>query len=185
MCVCGDWLPTIVQPEVPSSLGSAGRISGRIETVPATAEWVDCRCTGHQESALTMRDKDAEFPAKCFSFSPKEVFGPARRKCHPHLHPTRYASSSESKSPFRFDAMTLAPNMDLMMSCTDAEKIAQTIVLWNGGGRRTERLEPIKLPGTSSSEFDKRCMETRHAKWSRIGAGQRTFPTLDRGIPLL
>ena len=38
------------------------------------------------------------------------------------------ASSQETTNHFKFDAMVLAPNMDLLMSCKDAERVAQTIV---------------------------------------------------------
>ena len=62
------------------------------------------------------------------------------------------ASSQESpnegaRSSFSFDAMALAPNMDLLMSCKDAERVAQTIAHWNCGKPRTERLELIRPPG--------------------------------------
>ena len=43
--------------------------------------------------------------------------------------------------------MALAPNMDLLMSCKDAEKVAQTIAQWNCGGSRTDKMELIKPPG--------------------------------------
>ena len=33
------------------------------------------------------------------------------------------------------------------MSCKDAERVAQTIVQWNGGASRTDNLELIKPPG--------------------------------------
>ena len=57
------------------------------------------------------------------------------------------ASSKESPHHFKFDAMALTPNLDLMMSCKDAERVAQTIVQWNGGASRTDKLEKIKPPG--------------------------------------
>ena len=49
------------------------------------------------------------------------------------------ASSQESPNHFKFDAMALAPNMDLLMSCKDAERVAQTIAQWNSGTQ-----EPIR-----------------------------------------
>ena len=57
------------------------------------------------------------------------------------------ASSKESSYQYKFDAMALAPNLDLLMSCKDAERVAQTIVQWNGGATRTDKLELIKPPG--------------------------------------
>ena len=57
------------------------------------------------------------------------------------------ASSQESTKHFKFDAMALAPNMDLLMSCKDAERVAQTIVQWNCGSSRTDKMELIKPPG--------------------------------------
>ena len=59
------------------------------------------------------------------------------------------ASSQEApdSNVFRFDAMALAPNMDLLMSCKDAEKVAQTIAHWNCGKARTPKLELIHPPG--------------------------------------
>ena len=57
------------------------------------------------------------------------------------------ASSQESTNHFKFDAMALAPNMDLLMSCKDAERIAQTIVQWNCGHTRTDKMELTKPPG--------------------------------------
>ena len=57
------------------------------------------------------------------------------------------ASSTESRSHYKFGAMALTPNLDLMMSCKDAERVAQTIVHWNGGAPRTDKLERIKPPG--------------------------------------
>ena len=59
------------------------------------------------------------------------------------------ASSQEAhdSNVFRFDAMALAPNMDLLMSCKDAEKVAQTIAHWNCGKPRTPKLELIHPPG--------------------------------------
>ena len=57
------------------------------------------------------------------------------------------ASSKEPSHHFTFDAMALAPNMDLLMSCKDAEKVAQTIAQWNCGGSRTDKMELIKPPG--------------------------------------
>ena len=59
------------------------------------------------------------------------------------------ASSQEAdeSNMFRFDAMALAPNMDLLMSCKDAEKVAQTIAQWNCGSSRTPKLELIHPPG--------------------------------------
>ena len=59
------------------------------------------------------------------------------------------ASSQEAheSNTFRFDAMALAPNMDLLMSCKDAEKVAQTIAHWNCGKPRTPKLELIHPPG--------------------------------------
>ena len=59
------------------------------------------------------------------------------------------ASSQESpeSNSFRFDAMALAPNMDLLMSCKDAEKVAQTIAHWNCGKPRTPKLELMHPPG--------------------------------------
>ena len=43
--------------------------------------------------------------------------------------------------------MALAPNMDLLMSCKDAEKVAQTIAQWNCGKPRTPKLELMHPPG--------------------------------------
>ena len=43
--------------------------------------------------------------------------------------------------------MALAPNMDLLMSCKDAERVAQTIAQWNGGASRTDKMESIQPPG--------------------------------------
>ena len=57
------------------------------------------------------------------------------------------ASSQESTNNFKFDAMALAPNMDLLMSCKDAERVAQTIAQWNCGKSRTDKMEVIKPPG--------------------------------------
>ena len=57
------------------------------------------------------------------------------------------ASSQESPNHFKFDAMALAPNMDLLMSCKDAERVAQTIAHWNCGKPRTDKLESIHPPG--------------------------------------
>ena len=57
------------------------------------------------------------------------------------------ASSQESPNHFKFDAMALAPNMDLLMSCKDAERVAQTIAQWNCGKPRTDKMELIKPPG--------------------------------------
>ena len=59
------------------------------------------------------------------------------------------ASSQEAdqSNMFRFDAMALAPNMDLLMSCKDAEKVAQTIAQWNCGSPRTPKMELIHPPG--------------------------------------
>ena len=57
------------------------------------------------------------------------------------------ASSQESPNHFKFDAMTLVPNMDLLMSCKDAERVAQTIAQWNGGAPRTDKMELIQPPG--------------------------------------
>ena len=37
------------------------------------------------------------------------------------------ASSQETPNHFKFDAMALVPNMDLLMSCKDAERVAQTM----------------------------------------------------------
>ena len=62
------------------------------------------------------------------------------------------ASSQESTHHFKFDAMALAPNMDLLMSCKDAEKVAQTIVQWNCGCSRTDKMELIKPPGGNMSK---------------------------------
>ena len=59
------------------------------------------------------------------------------------------ASSQESPNHFKFDAMALAPNMDLLMSCKDAERVAQTIAQWNCGKTRTDKLELIKPPGSN------------------------------------
>ena len=61
------------------------------------------------------------------------------------------ASSQEAhdSNVFKFDAMALAPNMDLLMSCKDAEKVAQTIAHWNCGKARTPKLELIYPPGGS------------------------------------
>ena len=58
------------------------------------------------------------------------------------------ASSQESTSHFKFDALALAPTMDLLMSCKDAERIAHTIVQWNVGPSRTDQMELIKPPGS-------------------------------------
>ena len=57
------------------------------------------------------------------------------------------ASSQESPNHFKFDAMALAPNMDLLMSCKDAERVAQTIAQWNCGKTRTDKMELIRPPG--------------------------------------
>ena len=57
------------------------------------------------------------------------------------------ASSQESQNQFKFDAMALAPNMDLLMSCKDAERVAQTIAHCNCGKPRTDKLELIHPPG--------------------------------------
>ena len=57
------------------------------------------------------------------------------------------ASSQESTNHFKFDAMPLAPNMDLLMSCKAAERVAQTIAQWNCGKSRTDKMELIKPPG--------------------------------------
>ena len=57
------------------------------------------------------------------------------------------ASTQESPNHFKFDAMALAPNMDLLMSCKDAERVAQTIAQWNCGKTRTDKMELIKPPG--------------------------------------
>ena len=59
------------------------------------------------------------------------------------------ASSQEAdeSNMFKFDAMSLAPNMDLLMTCKDAEKVAQTIAHWNCGKPRTPKLELIHPPG--------------------------------------
>ena len=59
------------------------------------------------------------------------------------------ASSQEAdeSNMFKFDAMALAPNMDLLMTCKDAEKVAQTIAHWNCGKPRTPKLELIHPPG--------------------------------------
>ena len=43
------------------------------------------------------------------------------------------ASSQESPNHSKFDAMALAPNLDLLMSCKDAERVSQTIAHWNCG----------------------------------------------------
>ena len=64
------------------------------------------------------------------------------------------ASSQESPNHFKFDAMALAPNMDLLMSCKDAERVAQTIAHWNCGKPRTEKLELIHPPGGNMSPED-------------------------------
>ena len=64
------------------------------------------------------------------------------------------ASSQESPNHFKFDAMALAPNMDLLMSCKDAERVAQTIAHWNCGKPRTEKLELIHPPGGNMSPKD-------------------------------
>ena len=64
------------------------------------------------------------------------------------------ASSQESSNHFKFDAMALAPNMDLLMSCKDAERVAQTIAQWNCGKPRTEKLELIHPPGGNMSSKD-------------------------------
>ena len=61
------------------------------------------------------------------------------------------ASSQQSPNDFKFDAMALAPNMDLLLSCKDAEKVAQTIAQWNCGGSRTDKMELIKPPGGDMS----------------------------------
>ena len=59
------------------------------------------------------------------------------------------ASSQETpeSNSCSFDAMALAPNMDLLMTCKDAEKVAQTIAHWNCGKPRTQKLESIHPPG--------------------------------------
>ena len=59
------------------------------------------------------------------------------------------ASSQEAdeSNMFRFDGMALAPNMDLLMSCKDAERVAQTIAQWNCGSSRTPKMELIHPPG--------------------------------------
>ena len=57
------------------------------------------------------------------------------------------ASSSHSESAYKFDAMALVPTMDLMMSCKTAEAVAQTIVQWNQGEKKTESLDMIRPPG--------------------------------------
>ena len=64
------------------------------------------------------------------------------------------ASSQESDNQFKFDAMPLAPNMDLLMSCKDAERVAQTIAHWNCGKPRTDKLELIRPPGGDMSSGD-------------------------------
>ena len=61
------------------------------------------------------------------------------------------ASSQESPNHFKFDAMALAPNLDLLMSCKDAERVAQTIAQWNGGASRTDKMELIQPPGGNMS----------------------------------
>ena len=44
-------------------------------------------------------------------------------------------------------AMALAPNLDLLMSCKDVERVAQTVAQWNCGKPRTDKMELIKPPG--------------------------------------
>ena len=61
------------------------------------------------------------------------------------------ASSQESPNHFKFDAMALVPNMDLLMSCKDAERVAQTIAQWNSGASRTDKMELIQPPGGNMS----------------------------------
>ena len=78
------------------------------------------------------------------------------------IHPTMTSASvlqcciaSSQESPesnsCSFDAMALAPNMDLLMSCKDAEKVAQAIAHWNCGKPRTPKLELIHPPGGTLS----------------------------------
>ena len=102
-------------------------------------EWIQDSAKVSAWGTLIIRKSTDDFPSKMFSCC--------------------IASSQESpnegaRASFSFDAMALAPNMDLLMSCKDAERVAQTIAHWNCGKPRTERLELIRPPGSNMSPRD-------------------------------
>ena len=105
-------------------------------------EWVADAKETSPWGTLIIRNNVDDFPAKTFSFSPNIGFGPGAAVLQCCI-----ASSQESPNHFKFDAMALAPNMDLLMSCKDAERVAQTIAQWNSGKPRTDKMELIQPPG--------------------------------------
>ena len=138
-------------------------------------EWLEDAMNAKRWGELHYHDDQREFPSRGFSFNWKENLGPPMKRCHPHLHPTRYQSWDDevrlfiqTKGPlpmesfcgFRgsgliqlstinaavlqgrsllsaqsteaeLDAVSLAPNFDLLMSCREAEQ-GLTNVGWMG-----------------------------------------------------